>query len=148
IEREAFNYRTLAVVYVAALIIGSAYVPGMVAAVSPWRTLKFPYRLMAAGFLAVYLAGAAVWVWRAHFDGVGYLSRAWQQSETIRKLRLLPPDIRIYSNTHHAVYFLTGKPACSIPWKYRPGTNVPEPQYRSEIVEMRALLSEHRAVVA
>lgn len=48
-------------------------------------------------------------------DGLGYASRAWQSSATVRQLESLNPDV-IYTNDIAAVYLLAGRPSYLVPW--------------------------------
>jgi hypothetical protein len=48
-------------------------------------------------------------------DGLGYASRAWQSSGTIRQLESLNPGV-IYTNDIAAIYLLAGRPSYLVPW--------------------------------
>lgn len=70
----------------------------------------------------VFLAGLAIlgiwWGWRSlrilqqnYHEGMGFNSRAWQQSETIQEVRKLPAFVPLVTNEEMAVYYLTGRSA-------------------------------------
>jgi len=44
-------------------------------------------------------------------EGLGYLSRTWQESETVQAVKDLPQDVPLVSNETNAILFLTGKQA-------------------------------------
>jgi len=48
-------------------------------------------------------------------DGLGFASRAWQSSATVRDLAALDPEV-IYTNNIAAVYLLAGRPSYLVPW--------------------------------
>jgi hypothetical protein len=79
-----------------------------------WRGVR-----LAAALLPLLLVGLIGWYgWRTarivqqnYETGLGYLSPAWQQSETVQALRALPDDAPLVSNEVTALLFLTGRRA-------------------------------------
>jgi hypothetical protein len=48
-------------------------------------------------------------------DGLGFASRAWQSSATIRQIESLGPGV-IYTNDIAAIYLLADRPSYLVPW--------------------------------
>jgi hypothetical protein len=78
---------------------------------------------------------------RLQRTGQGYTSASWGQSQTVRDLRELDPDV-IYANDIGAVYYFTGKSAYEFPHRYEPITRRQRPDYAAEICRMQARLQE------
>lgn len=71
-------------------------------------------RVVIAVVLAIFLRNQLVydcWTIRElSAGGLGYASRAWQFSATIRQVRTLDPDV-IYTNDIAAIYLLADRPS-------------------------------------
>ncbi len=50
-------------------------------------------------------------------NGLGYTSKQWKNSETMKYIKLLPDNVKIYSNGADVLNFLTEKQSLSIPVK-------------------------------
>jgi hypothetical protein len=68
-------------------------------------------------FIIFKLGSAQYTIRQLQMDGQGYLSDAWQKSETIAAVQDLDPEL-IYSDNIGAIYFFTGKNAFNVPVKY------------------------------
>ena len=53
-------------------------------------------------------------------EGLGYLSRTWQQSETVQAVKQLPDNILIVTNETNAMLFLTGRLTYPLEEIYKP----------------------------
>jgi hypothetical protein len=82
--------------------------------------------------LLIVLGGGAYYAYRTQRIvkmnnqlGLGYNSRAWQESDTIRALKALPPEQVVVTNETMAVLYLTGRIAHPLAEIY---ANQPDPQ--------------------
>lgn len=66
-------------------------------------------------------------------DGLGYTSRAWTDSPTVRYARTLPAGGRLFSNAPDAIRFLAGRPATRLPATASQMSLVPNSEYRQQI---------------
>jgi hypothetical protein len=85
-----------------------------------------------------------------HYNGRGYTSKDWEQSETISYL-LESRDVsfkKIYSNAPDAIRFLTGREAVQIPNKESPGTRRLNANYEEELSLILRECREGEALVA
>lgn len=99
--------------------------------------------------LATSLNGAVAFSNGVEFrrDGRGYTSRDWQESETLSYLATIPNDIKVYSNGHDVVRFLTEKAAVRIPVKTDPGTRRPNADYEDQLCEVVRESREGEAII-
>ncbi len=113
--------------------------------------------LLAVGFTAVYLVRGTIGALELQQDGVGFSSRAWQQSPLVNVVGLIPPDRPIYTNEVEALFLLAGRTAYRLPFGCVGDDPLLEPQARAdcrdpEYVEwvrrMRARLAEEQGVIA
>lgn len=66
-------------------------------------------------------------------DGLGYTSRLWEQSETVRYARTLPTGGRIYSNAPDALRFLNGRVTSDLPMTASSLTLLTNPDYPQQL---------------
>jgi hypothetical protein len=141
------NGRILAPVFVATLVLALC---GVRAGLLAWRG-SLPAILavlLALIFAFVYARDTSQWVReRAAVGGAGFGSLAWRQSETMRHVRELPADARIYSNGRDAIYLLTGRATRWIPAPVDAETRARRPDYAPEIEEIRAALRAEDAAL-
>lgn len=93
------------------------------------------------------LGQSASWLERSYKHGVGYASREWNQSQLMKYVRTLDPNVPIFSNGPDIVHLLTGRPAYMIPRRIDPGTILPNDSYGDELAAMRNELQEKKGVV-
>lgn len=96
---------------------------------------------------ASYVARAAVWIPRVSSDGQGYASRSWRDSSIIGRVKLLPPDLPIYSNAPDAVYFLTGRPTWPLPAKFVLARGRANTGYAIEIARLAEVFGDRDAAL-
>ncbi len=99
-----------------------------------------------AVILLVVLAGVqAPAAWRQmtalREQGIGFTSRAWQESGTVAWVAALPQEATIYSNEKAALNFLTGHQAYAIPEKTDPVKAEVRNYYEEAMQTMRERLS-------
>jgi hypothetical protein len=111
------------------------------------RLLRVAMIIPALALGGSQLARTVSWSRQRSGDGQGYTSRAWRQSATIARVRLLPAETLIYTNAHDAVYFLSERRALMIPEKTRHGTGQPNALYSSEMTLMREQLIRRGGVL-
>ena len=71
---------------------------------------------------------------------MGYASDSWRQSELINAVKMLPPNIPIYTNGPEAVLFLTGKRSRRVPEKIHPSTWQPNNHYHEDMNTLKQQL--------
>ncbi len=140
--------RILSPIYVAAIflvIYGADRVLRAVADPRPWR--------IGLSAVLVLFVGASVvrdtsWIRDSHSQGLGFSSLAWQRSETIQQVRLLPQDVLVYSNAPEAIYLHLERRALPFPKRTKAATRSVNEQYPTELSQMMKQIREDGAVVA
>lgn len=142
-----FDERTLVPVHVVSIILVTGLVARLLPRVQNRRAIRLGFSLLALALLDSYTLRAANWFTQTRLDGQGYASRIWKDSNTIARIRSLPPDLTIYSNGPDAIYYLTGRRAILIPEKIVFVTGQPNPNYEAELEKMKTDLKERRGVL-
>jgi hypothetical protein len=102
--------------------------------------LGFVFGLSAFDFQQTVLALRA--------EGQGYASWKWHDSVVMARLKELPPDVAIYTNTPPAVYLVTDRASRVLPTAFDPVDNRPRSDYEQNVAQMRADLLAGKAVLA
>jgi hypothetical protein len=139
--------RILSPVYVSGLILILSIAHKLLRSMEGIRVIQVASIVLCIVFAGSYLLRGTSRIIRAHSDGQGYAGNAWKQSEIIQKVRVLPSELRVYTNAPDAVYFLSGKPAYGIPNKLRATTRVINKNYLSQLTSMGKQLKNHDAVL-
>jgi hypothetical protein len=86
----------------------------------------------------------------AYRSGVGYASREWVNSPTMRALRQLPADASIFSNGADAVAYVLRRESHSLPERIqlRTGHDNPANPYERQLQTLRDRLTKEHAYVA
>jgi 4-amino-4-deoxy-L-arabinose transferase-like glycosyltransferase len=80
--------------------------------------------------------------------GLGYGSWKWRQSVIMARLKDLPPDVAIYTNSPPAVYHVTGRASRVLPSPFNPVSGQPRGNYEQDMAQLREDLLAGRAVLA
>ena len=150
---QSFDHRSLSLVYVAGVIYlfiaGSRLWKNMTS-----KNLRFVLLLLCFGLGASYAFRAARWGRDVYQNGLGFAARSWRQSQTLQKVKDLPPGTPIYTNGVDAVYLLTGKLSSGIPAKEDVlKVHIPDPNrrlmknYPAEIEKMKEEMKRLDGVV-
>lgn len=139
--------RILAPIYVAALIGCLCLVNALFARLGESGGLSIALALLLAGFSTVHLMKSASWMAAHYYGGVGYASREWKQSEVIRYIDGLEPQIAIFSNGPDVIALLTGRFATMIPRKINPETRSANGRYPDELAAMKRELQARSGVL-
>jgi len=83
----------------------------------------------------------------AKAGGLGYNSVAWRHSPTIAAVKALPESVKIHTNGHDVIPFLTGKKATMLPAKFFAGTNQPNESYEAQILSVCRTVADSEAVI-
>jgi hypothetical protein len=142
-----FDDRTLIPVHVVSIILVTCLVSKLLARFQGQHWIRIALVLAAIALLGSYSFRAASWFTRTQRDGQGYASRAWKESETIQRVKDLPPGIPIYSNAYDAIHYLTGRPAILIPEKVVFVTGQPNRNYEAELEKMGTTLRIKKGVL-
>lgn len=111
------------------------------------RNTRVVFVIVALVFAGSYGLRGVKWFMRTRNDGQGYASRAWRESETVARIRTLPPGTPVYSNGYDAIYYLIGRPALYLPEKVIHGTGRLNQNYEAELDRMQTDLKEHHGVL-
>jgi len=142
-----FDSRSLLPVHVAALILVLALAYRLFVHARPTAARRIAFPLLALLLLASSAVRGFSWLRVAQADGQWYTSRAWQQSPTIVRVQQLPAGIPIYSNGFDAIYYLTGRPALTIPEKILHNAGQINPDYDAQFETMKRDLLERGGVI-
>lgn len=120
-----------------------------------WLVARRVHRLydpaIAAGLLGLLVLSYAVraghWLGESHANGLGYSSKAWQDSDTMRRIRDLPESVLVYANHPAAVYVNANRQAVLVPMKLNPVTRLPNAGYAGEMSTILKRLRDGSAVV-
>lgn len=80
--------------------------------------------------------------------GLGYGSWKWRQSVIMARLKDLPPEVAIYTNSPPAVYHVTGRASRGLPSPVNPVSGQARASYEQDLAQLRADLLAGRAVLA
>ena len=137
-ERDSqLDARALAPVHVT----GLALLLGSMPALARGRAIRVALAALGLLVAGTHLARAPRWVAERGADGLIYSSRAWRESETMGRVRLLAAGAPIYSNAPEAIQFLADRPAAMLPEKVVHGTGRPNPGYEADLEAMRRRLA-------
>lgn len=75
--------------------------------------------LLLAASCAAYLPASLETMQSLHTNGRGYVTPAWQNSQTLRALRDVPADLTLISNENGAVLFFSGRTALEVKERFR-----------------------------
>ncbi|MGE5215628.1 MAG: ArnT family glycosyltransferase [Chloroflexota bacterium] len=144
-----FDTRTLALPYVAAMIVTLSVMTDWLRAARPeQRTARwFAFDQLIIVFLAVQTINGVAWLRQSYVDGIGFATEPWRASELIGFVKNSRPPLLIFSNAPDFIATLTGRPAALIPQKVNPNNHRPNDRYGTEIDAMREQLKESNAVV-
>src|SRR3546814_20423835 len=84
---------------------------------------------LAAIVLASHVVRTADRTHKAYLQGVGYASRSWVDSPTMRAVAALPADAVIYSNGPDVIAYVLKRRAHSIPRRFDLRTELDDPTY-------------------
>ncbi len=108
-------------------------------------------RVVAAGSIGMFAVAYGVrsleLIQNSAKNGLGFSSNGWRNSETIRLVTQLDPQLVIYSNEALPVYFLSGHPAYSVPEKIDPVKDSLREDFPAFFAEMRGRLETGQAVL-
>jgi hypothetical protein len=140
--------RTLVPVYISTVILVLIFVNRILKAWGRNRSVKAGLFLIGIAFVGFYSLRAVNSLSPRYYDGVGYASRQWVQSELIREIKSLRRETPIYTNAVYAIYILTGRPVSSIPDRINGPGGVVNHGYVVQLTSMRKRLSSQDGVLA
>ncbi len=143
-----FDTRTMALPYVATLIVGLSIMTAWLRENRPmeksWRWFGFDCAIMF--LLALQMINGVVWLRHSYLNGIGFATDTWRHSELIKFAKNAPVSTPIISNAPDFIYTLTGRRAAMIPYKVDPNNRQPNRQYVQAIAAMRERLQQPNAV--
>jgi len=139
------NERILSPLFLAGLFIILS--PVLTVAQGRSRSLSIMLIGISAILLVANARDALSYVEVLHQDGLGYASTEWRTSRTMKFIKDLP-EVPIYSNDIPAAYLLADRIVHSLPISMNPSTFQINPNYQSEMDQMRFdLLNEDGYIV-
>ncbi len=111
------------------------------------RTITILWISLASILLLSYLLTALATVHDVRQLGVGYTSSWWRKSRVVEALRTMPESTFIFSDRPDAVYFLTERPARSLPPRWSPGTLGENVAFEKEMTRLCEQLANGALVV-
>ena len=81
-----------------------------------------------------------------HTTGLGYNKSSWDYSLTLKKLMSYPANTRVFSNGYTVIRFKTGNQTESLPAKFSPVNDEPNPYYQEELTAMCAEIDQGKAL--
>ena len=132
--------RILSPGYVALVLLAVSWSACVAQRTRAAKNFRLTLSAVALLILGLQLPSTLQWLKQLHRDGMGYSSRGWTESALIKQLTGLDPSVAIFSNAPDVVYTLLGRPAAMIPRKIFPDSNLPNPDYDSQIAAMKKRL--------
>lgn len=133
-------------VYIFGLILVFSLV-GQERTVGSRRILFWCVILSSFVLFATNVRPAAYWVLYRHREGLGFTSREWRESETVRIVKALPSQMAIYSNAADACYLFTKREALRLPAKYDPTGARINADFAPQMAKVSDELNNNHAVV-
>src|SRR5437773_2089322 len=144
-----FDTRTLALPYIAAMILAVAITTNWLKATrlkaKSWRWFTFDCLIITIA--AVQMVNGALWLRHSYLNGLGFASEVWRNSELVKFAKNTGSSIPIFSNAPDFIYTLTGNRAVMIPKKVNPYTRLPNEMYPIEIATMKEQLQDRNGVL-
>lgn len=116
-----------------------------------WPEYRFYKRWISALLIIVLFCSSAlfstIWVLGSIFNGIGYSSVDWKQSQTIQFVKEMPETSMLYSNAPDAIYILTGRHAGFIPQKFSLGSLETNHHFLSDVELLRVRLFSSNAYI-
>jgi len=108
--------------------------------------------LAASTGIAIFVIALQVprtWIWSGFVrrEGVGYNSRAWEQSALLNRLRAVDPAAKLFSNAPDLIYTLLGRSSGMIPNRVHPDTRAPNPEFDVQVTKMQEALRVHKGLL-
>lgn len=120
---------------------------------SQWK-LRFVYIVIVVLSVGLALKNAyraTRWAEQASAEGLGYMSKAWRESELIKYVQGLDPSTRVYTNGIAQMLLYTRDNRGQVqylPLKYHPRTGRPNLSYIQELEGIERELKSGKAVLA
>ena len=138
-------------------LLAPGYVPTLLFVVSAWafatcrrqERARLWFVAPAVGLLIIglQLPATLTWLQQHYRQGIGYSSREWKESETIEQLAARMPSAVMYSNAPDVIYALLGRPATMIPRRTMTASNLPNPNFQTELEQMNRTLQAANGVI-
>ena len=82
-----------------------------------------------------------------YYQGIGFNSMVWRNSELIDEVRRISTDLTLFSNAPEAIYIHTGKAAFRLPVEFSSALQRPNPNYADEFSSLQNELITGKAVI-
>ena len=80
-------------------------------------------------------------------DAEGFSSRTWRQSRVIDRVAKLPPQTPVYSNWPEAIYLVSRRTTCVVPFKADPYTRADRPELDADLKALGQSLQTNGGVL-
>lgn len=122
--------------YVALVLLGAATVP----ALARTRPARRAIAAAALAFVTLSVVRAAKVAEDGYEHGWGYAAEEWQSSPAVAYVQALPRSAAVYSDDAFALLYLTAREVHEVPNAIERRLGTPNPDYESEMTEMRRQL--------
>ena len=139
--------RILSPVFVAWLVLILSATSGILATAVPTRSIRMLLAMLGVIFFLSQLPRTATWLKLSYDVGLGYARLDWKGSRLIQWVNHMDARIPVFTNGPDVLYLLTGRPAYMVPGKVRPGTELSNEHYWSEIEDMKRRIKEEKGVL-
>ena len=116
-------------------------------AVGKRRILFWCVVLLSFVLFSANVRPAAHWVLNRHREGEGFSSRVWKDSETVKFVKALPPQMAISSNAADAFYLFTKREAVRLPAKYDPTGARVNTDFAAQMTALREDLNNNHTLL-
>lgn len=119
-------------------MLSPIYIAGVILVLYFIRPLLHSKLFVTVGLtiVAIQLYFSAYWISYYHQHGYGFGNERIQKSELIEYSKMLPPDVRIFSNAPDVIYLLTGRKVAALPLKFEPSSRL-RYDYESELPKLK-----------
>ena len=128
-------------------VFGMILVFSLIERESRRRTLFWCVVLSSFVLFIFNLRSAVNWVSYRHPEGEGFTSRAWKDSDTVKFLKAVPPEIPIHSNAADACYLFTKREVSRLPAKYDSTSGRDNTDFGAQMEVLRDDLNNNHALV-
>jgi 4-amino-4-deoxy-L-arabinose transferase-like glycosyltransferase len=140
-----FEHRILSPFYVSALILLVTFLGRL------WKRPAFSNKLLSVVLSAALLWSFGVDGWNTaaglHEYGQGFTSYRWRESEIIKVVRELPPDVTLFSNRPTALYILAGRSAYAMLSPYNTARGEKRPHYDEDVEKFHQMILDQEAML-
>jgi len=139
------DFRILAPLYPPALILVLFLGDRLLRHTQRIRTITIAAVLLAVVFAVWHANRSFWWIRMAHKDGLASIRTALRESYLIKQVTTLDPEVPVFTNAGHVVYFCADRLSFPIPGKIKRGQ--PNEEYTAELAAMKERLENENGII-